>query len=53
MSEINTTETNKKIHAAECIKSGLEYVDCEELKIRAALAVILVCWLALFYWMMF
>lgn len=53
MSEINTTEPNKEIHAAECIKSGLEYVDCEELKIRAALAVILICWLALFYWMMF
>ena len=53
MSEMDTTETNKKIHAAECIKSGLEYVDCEELKIRAALAVVLVGWLALFYWMMF
>lgn len=53
MSEINTTEPNKKIHAADCIKSGLEYVDCEELKIRAALAVVLVGWLALFYWMMF
>lgn len=53
MSEINTTEPDKKIHAAECIRSGLEYVDCEELKIKAALAVILICWLALFYWMMF
>lgn len=53
MSEINTTEPGKKIHAAERIKSGIEYVDCEELKIRAALAVILMCWLALFYWMMF
>lgn len=50
---ISTAEPNKKTHAAECIKSGLEYIDCEELKIRAALAVILVCWLALFYWMMF
>lgn len=53
MSEINTNEPNKKIHAAECIKSGLEYVDCEELKIRAALAVVLVGWLGLFYWVMF
>lgn len=50
---INTTEPNKKIHAADCIKSGFEYVDCEELKIKAALAVVLAGWLALFYWMMF
>lgn len=53
MSEINTTEPGKKIHAADCIKSRFEYVDCEELKIKAALAVILICWLALFYWVMF
>ena len=53
MSEIDTTEPNKKIHAAECVRSGLECVDCEELKIRASLAVVLVGWLALFYWVMF
>ena len=52
-SSINAAEPSNKIHAVECIRAGLEYVDCEELKIRAALAIILFGWIALFCWMMF